>query len=62
MGQILLSYVVFLVEIFFLLTAIVSVEAALWTFGVVYAGCVVGMIACVWWEGGMRVFMRTRSG
>lgn len=62
MGHILLSYLVFLIELFFLLTSLVSIEAALWTFGAVYASCVLGMILCVWWEGGMRVFMWTRSG
>jgi hypothetical protein len=52
MGQIILGYLIFLVEIFLVLTSLVSVKTTLWAFGVIYAGGVLGMLLCVWWERG----------
>lgn len=52
MGQIILGYLIFLVEIFIVLTSLVSIETTLWAFGVVYAGGVLGTLLCMWWEGG----------
>ena len=61
MGQIILGYVIFMAEVFILLTSVTSVETAVWTFGIVYAGCVLGTLLCVWWEGERRVLTRERS-
>jgi hypothetical protein len=59
MGQALLGYAVFMIELFILLTGATNVETALWTFIVVYASCVLGTVGCVWWEGQADAVTRT---
>jgi hypothetical protein len=61
MGQILLAYIVFMTEVFVLLTSVSSVGTALWIFAAVYAGCVFGTLLWVWWEEGRHMFTRMQS-
>jgi len=61
-GQAVIGYAVLMIELFILLAAAVSIETALWTFGVVHAGCALGTWACVWWEKRKREVARMRRG
>jgi hypothetical protein len=61
-GQAVIGYTVFMIELFILLAAAASVETALWTFGIVHAGCALGIWACVWWERGTRRIVRMEKG
>lgn len=50
MGQAVIGYAVFMVELFILLAAAMSVKTALWMFCVVHVSCAVGAMVCLWWE------------
>lgn len=58
MGQVVIAYLMFTIELFILLTAATSLETALWTLGLVYTGCFLGTCAWVWWESKTQKIVR----
>jgi len=62
MGQAVIGYSVLIIGLFLLLAVEMSIEIALWTFGIVHMGCALGTWACVWWEKGARKIARMERG
>ena len=61
MGHVVIAYAIVMTEFFILLAIVMSMQTALWMFGIVLAVCTLGIWACVWWEEGTYKIAREDS-